>query len=198
MNKELLDLVNGNYEDFLSLAAHLKGGEEQVEGVRVGVLGFGREVQAIKTGVGERKGDVKGLLEEKKRIRREVVVGRLLLEVGERVAELEVRLGIEDEEEDVDEDEEDDERMPQLQRLQRYAGQYLMVEKLIERIGPEHPFLLAKKGRMDKIKKTLLLDLATALRQAKTDKSAESLMVVMKLYADLGAEVESVKVLKAG
>lgn len=211
LNKELLDLVNGNYEEFLSLGADLKGGEEQVEGVRVGVLGFGREVEGIKKDVKERKDEVKGLLDEKKNIRREVVIGRLLLDINERMSELESRLGInvdaeEEEEEDFDDDadagdDDSDATTPgraQLRRLQRHAEQFLMVEKLIERIGSDHPFLVAQKGRLDEIRKTLLLDLATALRQAKADKSSESVLLAMKLYSDLGAEADSVKVLKAG
>ena len=39
LSKELLDLVNTNYEQFLSLGSDLKGGEEKVEDVRVGLLG---------------------------------------------------------------------------------------------------------------------------------------------------------------
>ena len=33
--------MNANYEDFLGLGGQLKGGEERVEEVRLGVLGFG-------------------------------------------------------------------------------------------------------------------------------------------------------------
>ncbi len=35
LSKELLDLVNTNYEQFLSLGSDLRGGEEKVEDVRV-------------------------------------------------------------------------------------------------------------------------------------------------------------------
>ncbi|KAI5364840.1 hypothetical protein Slin15195_G043780 [Septoria linicola] len=206
LNKELLDLVNGNYEEFLSLGSDLKGGEEQVEGVRVGVLGFSREVEGIKKGVQDRKEEVKALLDEKKSIRREVVVGRLLLEVNERASELEAGLGVnvdaEDEEEldDEDDEDEDDDAAtggPQLRRLQNHTQQFLMVERMIDRIGPDHPFLVAQSGRLAEIKKTMLLDLAAALRQAKVDKAAERTLAIIKLYSDLGAEAESVKVLKA-
>jgi hypothetical protein len=40
LNKELLDLVNSNYQDFLNLGNSLHGGEEKVEEVRIGLLGF--------------------------------------------------------------------------------------------------------------------------------------------------------------
>lgn len=94
LNQELLDLVNNNYEEFLSLGSDLKGGEEKVEGVRVGLLGFEREIEGIKNVVAERVDEFGKLLNEKKEIRREVMLGRGLLEVETRIAELEDSVGI--------------------------------------------------------------------------------------------------------
>src|SRR5580700_8340667 len=48
LSKELLDLVNTNYEEFLSLGSDLKGGEEKVQDVRVGLLGFKRGVEDVR------------------------------------------------------------------------------------------------------------------------------------------------------
>jgi DNA repair exonuclease SbcCD ATPase subunit len=72
LNRELLDLVNGNYEEFLSLGGDLKGGEEKVEGVRVGLLGFQREVEGIRKAVQDRARETGELLREKKGLRKEV------------------------------------------------------------------------------------------------------------------------------
>jgi hypothetical protein len=215
LNKELLDLVNGNYEEFLSLGSDLKGGEEKIEGVRVGTLGFEREVEGIRKAVVERRDEVRELLGEKKQIRRDVMLGRNLLEVHERITELEHSLGISegaddlDEEDDEDEDEDEEEKSDDegskdgsalipLRRLRRHAQQYLLIMNLIERLGPEHPFLLEQKGRLDEARKTMLLDLAAALRQAKTSNLADSILAVTKIYAALDAEAESVKVLRGG
>ena len=71
LNKELLDLVNENYTDFLSLGSTLKGGEEKVEEVRVGLLGFQRDVNGIKAAVTNRKEEVRGLVGERKQFRLE-------------------------------------------------------------------------------------------------------------------------------
>ena len=60
LSKELLDLVNTNYEQFLSLGSDLKGGEEKVEDVRVGLLGFKRGVEDVRGKVRERRGEVEG------------------------------------------------------------------------------------------------------------------------------------------
>lgn len=208
LNKELIDLVNSNYEEFLSLGGDLKGGEEKVEGLKVGLLGFEREIEGMRRAVGEKEGEVRGLVEERREIRRDVVLGRTLLEVGERVEELEESLGIAEREEDggeeddfdEDEDEEGDERVPGLRmgRLKKHVRDYLLLEQLIERAGPGHPFLEAQRGRVAEIRKTLLLDLATGLREAKKAREAETILAIVKIYGDLGAEKESVRVLKGG
>lgn len=210
LNKELIDLVNGNYEEFLSLGGDLKGGEERVEGLKVGLLGFEREVEGIRRGVREREVDVRGLVEERKEVRREVVLGRVMLEVAEKLSELEGSLGLgetQDDEEDVDEvDFDDDEEegvggnVPGLRmnRLRRHIREYILLGRSIDRIGVDHPFLAAQKGRVAEIRKTLLLDLATGLRAAKNAKEPEAILGLVKMYGDLGAERESVRVLKGG
>ncbi|KAF2170788.1 hypothetical protein M409DRAFT_18762 [Zasmidium cellare ATCC 36951] len=210
LNKELLDLVNGNYEEFLSLGSDLKGGEEKVEEVRVGLLGFQRDVEGIKRGVRERADEVGGLVKERKAIRRDVAVGRSLLEVHEQIGELEQRLGITSRaEEDLDDDDEEDEDTDDpaagastpsipLKKLKRHATQYILITRLMDRIGPSHPFLVSQGSRLEKIGSTLLLDLSAALKQAKAAKAPDAILAIVKIYADIGAEEEGVKVLKGG
>ena len=208
LNKELLDLVNGNYEEFLSLGGDLKGGGEKVEGVRVGLLSFQREVEGIRKGVVERESEVRDLVEERKRVRRDVVVGRALLEVNEMVAELEERLGVRansadgvlDPAVELDDLELDDAdgNVVQIRRLQRNAQQYLLMCRLVARIGREHPFLLAQRGRIEELRRTRLLDLASALRQAKEAKEPEAILGVLNLYGELGTDEEATRVMREG
>ena len=217
LNQELLDLVNGNYEEFLGLGADLRGGDEKVEGVRVGLLGFQREIGGIQTAVKSRAEEVNQLVRDRKTIRQDIVMGRNLLEVGERVGELELSMGVttgdmdveeEDEEEEDDEEEEESEDddgdetygtpSAVLKKLHRNTQKYLLIRGMIQRIGPEHPYCIAQQARLDELRKTLSLDLAAALRQAKTSKSDDAILLVTRLYSDLGAEVESVRVLKGG
>lgn len=89
-----MDLVNENYQDFLSLGNALQGGEEKTEEVRVGLLAFQRDVQAIREKVEERQGEVERLLGEKKQLRKDANVGRTLLDIADRIEELEHRLMI--------------------------------------------------------------------------------------------------------
>ncbi|KAI6893826.1 hypothetical protein KC318_g12322 [Hortaea werneckii] len=212
LNQELLDLVNSNYESFLDLGQSLRGGEEKVESVRVGGLGFEREIEQVRKQVEERRNELGGLLGERRGVRRDVQVGRALLEVHEGLRELEERLGIvdvegeeedeEDEEEDEeDEDEDDEEGSPEdvrLRRLERHVQLYVLLRRQEERVG-KHPFLEAQQSRFAEVRKTLLLDLAGALRHAKAQRQdPERVLKIVKLYGQMDAEGEAVRILKAG
>ena len=64
-------------------------------------------------------------------------------------------------------------------KLQRHAQQYLLIMRMIQRIGFEHLFFQAQRPRLDGIRKTLLLDLAAALRQAQTAKSPDAVLEIL-------------------
>ncbi|KAF7896216.1 hypothetical protein EAF00_006230 [Botryotinia globosa] len=218
LSKELLDLVNTNYEQFLSLGSDLKGGEEKVEDVRVGLLGFKRGVEDVRGKVRERKLEVEGLLDEKKSVTKEIALGRKLLEVDSRLEELEERLmvaslgrspnGLEDswsEDEDEDEDEDQDDLAidgvvngTSTKKLQRFVLDYRNVEHLSITIGSDHQFIAAQQPRLLRLKNTILLDLSNALKQALSLKveGRPRLVKIMSIYRDLGAGDEAVKILK--
>ncbi|KAF2685127.1 hypothetical protein K458DRAFT_417212 [Lentithecium fluviatile CBS 122367] len=218
LSRELLDLVNANYQDFLGLGRSLKGGDERVEEVRVGLLGFRKEVEGLRDLVAEREIEVQRLVGERRRIGSMVAVGRRLVEFEGRLKGLEEGLVIETtgkervvngdgEEEDVSDSEESDEEdededegalgVP-IAKLRRNVLQYRVVQELEKGLG-EHPFVAAQMPRMMKVRNTLLLDLSTALQQAKAAGSAgaDRVMKVMKIYADMDESAEVVKVLKS-
>lgn len=121
ISTELLELVNANYTAFLSLGSELKGGEERVEDVRVSLLGFRRAVEEIKSRVKERGGEVGRLNGELLDVRRHIETGRMMVELDERVAEVESRLALgsdpareshssgDEEDDDTEEEDEDEE-----------------------------------------------------------------------------------------
>ncbi|OQD93497.1 hypothetical protein PENSOL_c032G10038 [Penicillium solitum] len=223
LNKELLDLVNENYQDFLSLGSALRGGEEKVEGVKVGVLSFQRDVKSIRDKVEARRQEVEELLNEKRRLRTNADVGKDLLDYADRVEELEHRLMIEDkssqehaasDESDTEsdlysgesEDSDDDELADgtpaiSLKRMERHAQKFVYLTSIATRVGEKHPFLLAQQPRVAKIKSTVLLDLKTALEQAtaageKQGKRDARTMAVLRLYELMGEDVSAVAALK--
>lgn len=209
LSRELLDLVNANYADFLTLGNSLRGGDEKVEGVRVGLLGFRKEVAALERLVGEREDEVAGLVQERRRTRLDIEVGRRLVEFEERLRECEEGvIGVEwaangtvseDSSESEEEEEEDDTQYgTSIARLRRNVVQYWLVKDEVKGLE-EHPFVAAQTQRLEKVRSTLLLDLSTALQQAKRAGAPGSgrVMQIMKIYADMGEQGEAVKVLKA-
>ena len=214
LSKELLDLVNTNYEQFLSLGSDLKGGEEKVEDVRVGLLGFKRGVEDVRGRVRERKVEVGRLLGQKRSVGREIALGRGLLEVDARLEELEDRLMVaslgraanghdEDAWSDSEEEEDDAEGLEveggtSTRKLQRLVSDYKQVEQLSTSIGKSHPFIAAQQPRMIKVRNTVLLDLSTALKHAVAWKEGGKPRVIklLSIYRDLGAGEEAIKILK--
>ncbi|KAF3045923.1 hypothetical protein E8E12_007393 [Didymella heteroderae] len=210
LSRELLDLVNANYADFLTLGNSLRGGEEKVEGVRVGLLGFNKEVGLLERLVSEREEEVFGLVEERRRTRQEIEIGRRLVEFEERLKECEEGVAVErvqrdgdmsDSSESEDEEEEDDDDDAQygtsIARLRRNVVQYRLAKEGIKGLE-EHPFVAAQTQRLGKVRSTLLLDLSTALQQAKRAGTSGSgrVMQIIKIYSDMEEQGEAVKVLK--
>ncbi|GAQ43852.1 hypothetical protein AtubIFM56815_008250 [Aspergillus tubingensis] len=224
LSRELLDLVNENYQDFLSLGSALNGGEEKVEQVRVGLLAFQRDVQSIRDKVEARQEEMVELLKEKKRLKTQANVGQALLDYADRVEELERRLmigdtprppqdgtpGESDSDSDLiesDSDDSDEDELPNgattaslvsLKTLERHIQKYVYLTKLSSRIGDNHPFLQSQHPRMSKIRSAVLLDLKTALEQAKQagDKRDTKTLAVLRLYKLMGEDTTAVSALK--
>jgi len=207
----LLDLVNENYQDFLSLGGSLQGGEEKIEEVRLGLLGFRRDVGALKDKVGAKQKEVEGLVIERKAIREDIQLGRTLLDIDQHLQELEERLTIsmirpaespeDDEGFSVSSDSEngtEDEQSGGVptSRLQRHAQQYLYVTKLRDKIGRDHPFLVKQQGRITRLRHTILLDLSNALKQSVRSMDQERTIKVLGIYRDMDEAEEATKTLK--
>ena len=188
LNKELLDLVNDNYQDFLSLGSTLSGGEEKVEEVRVGLLGFQRELNLIRSRVESRRNDLETLLDDKRRLKQEIQLGRVLLEIAERTEDLEGQLmigeaarrrsqdglpeGFTNDEavfdsfsEDSDDESSTREGRPHVRRLERLVEQYMVIQVLIRRHGSSHPFISALEESLHQIQITLRLDIEATMKQ---------------------------------
>lgn len=213
LNKELLDLVNENYQDFLSLGSSLKGGDEKVEEVRLGLLGFRREVEGLRSKVDGRRKEVEELVEERKRIRASIQMGRRLLEIERQIGDLEGRLmltstgprqaevndeGVVLSESEEESDEETESDGIGVLRLRRHMEQYMYIKGLVERTGPGHPFLVKQEERVLRLKQTVLLDLNSALKQAVAggEDMRADLLKLLVLYRQMGEASEALQVLK--
>lgn len=206
----MLDLVNENYEDFLSLGSSLRGGEEKIEEVRLGLLGFQRDVEGVKAIIDGRRKETEALINQRKEIRRQMQVGRALLDIDQRLCELEQSLMMttngsptNNAEPDIDHEisdsgEESDEGHGagmSISRLARHTQQYLLAQQIMKRVGSDHPFVVRQEARMTKVRNTILLDVGNALKQA-GGQDTEYLMRILAIYRDLGESQEASKVLK--
>ncbi|KAI4121729.1 MAG: hypothetical protein LQ338_006197 [Usnochroma carphineum] len=210
ISKELLDLVNENYQDFLSLGSSLQGGDEKVQEVRLGLLGFRREIEALKTKVDGRRREVEDLIAQRRDVRRQMQLGRALLDIDYRLGELERNLMIKsnglvedgnadgldgDMSESDDESENGQEATTSTSCLDRHVRQYLLTRRAMDRVGPDHPSIVHQVARMAKVKNTLLLDLGNALRQS-SSRDDQQMTRLLAAYRDLGEPQEVLKVLR--
>ncbi|KAK3328277.1 oligomeric golgi complex component, COG2-domain-containing protein [Cercophora scortea] len=223
ISSELLELVNSNYTSFLSLGDELKGGEERVEDVRVALLGFKRAVVEVQSRVRERRIEVGGLNQELRGVKGAVELGRQMLELDERVSGLEARLAVgsldqawkqendayDGWEDDIEDDEEEEEEEGDGQdgfdfvcsspsKLAALAREYVLIEQLANSLGRDLPFVRKMGERMMRCRNTVLLDLNTALREARKAgvKGQGRVVKFLAIYRTLDAETEAVQVLK--
>ncbi|KAI2629315.1 oligomeric golgi complex component, COG2-domain-containing protein [Hypomontagnella submonticulosa] len=207
ISTELLELVNANYTSFLSLGDELKGGEEKVEDVRVALLGFRRAVEEIKGRVRERGTEVAGLNRDLSDVRGEIEIGRKMLELDERISALEGRLAIGSTGPDSDESDEDEDDEDELEgavgsssaKLAQLANEYVTIDDLANDIGRETPFVRKMEERLIRCRNTILLDLGTALKEAKKTgiRGQAKLLKLMGIYSIVDAQAEAVKTLKS-
>lgn len=88
---------------------------------------------------------------------------------------------------------------PSIPRLSRILLGYLFVTRnLLPKLPPQHPFVKMQIPRIEAVRKTLLLDLDSALKEARSSKDSDRVLVLLGFYADLDAEAEGVRALKEG
>lgn len=179
LSKELLDLVNDNYQEFLSLGSALQGGEEKIEEVRVGLLGFQRDLTSIRDDAEQRRKNAAALIAEKRHLGKRIQTGRSLLDVAKQIEDLEASLMIgasantnevngetQDFSDESDDDVDGGEMSTRL--LERHVEQYLVLRLLLGRHSPEQPYVLSQSDRLTRIRSTLCLDLGAALEHSKS------------------------------
>lgn len=179
--------------------------------MRVGLLGFRKEVEGVRERVKGEEEEVGRALEERREVRKRIMAGRQLVEFEGRLKVLEDQLmvemagkkdgersEVEDSEEDEDEEDEDGGFGVSIAKLRRHVQQWRLIQEIEKGVG-EHPFIAAQTPRMMKVRNTLLLDLSTALQQARSagTEGADRVMKIMRIYADMEESAEAVKVLKA-
>ncbi|POS85769.1 hypothetical protein EPUL_002004 [Erysiphe pulchra] len=217
LSKELLDLVNSNYEQFLNLGSNLKGGEEKLEDIRVGLLGFKSGVLDTRSKIQAKKNNIERLLCVKGNINRQIALGRKLLEIDMRLEELEDRLTsmslgqiingtfeghkTDNIGEKIRKDENRTENrisVMSLENLHWLARDFCSIEGLMAEIGTDNPFITAQKARMIRTKNEIFVNLRKALIQIKmTEEDVKArILKLLVIYQELGAANEAISILR--
>jgi hypothetical protein len=115
---------------------------------------------------------------------------------------------MDDSEDEDDEDDEEDEESDELggtafvgsspAKLQSLAGDYLVVEQLADALGRDLAFVKKMEERMMKCRNTILLDLGTATKEARSAGLAgqSRLLKLLGIYRILNAYADAVQLLK--
>ncbi|TGZ84803.1 hypothetical protein EX30DRAFT_392221 [Ascodesmis nigricans] len=204
LERELVELVNRDYADFIGLGSSVKGGEQRVEDLKMGLLSFRREVEGVVAKLMKAREEVERELRAKEAIRKKKTLARNLLTVAQRIEELSTLLLLHDTRDAALSSGppgllEDGESLTSTRRLKKlvYCWVYLR-DFLLPKIPASHPFIKAQEPRMETIRKTILIDLASAMKEARGEKNDKRCLEIMGLYADMDAEKEAVKVMKDG
>lgn len=93
-------------------------------------------------------------------------------------------------------------------QLKRHAERYMYIQKVVQRLGPQHPFLVKLQDRIIRLRQTVLLDLNNALKAAVQSAAptggnndqdrGRGLMKVLAIYRDMGEAEEALKILREG
>ncbi|KAI5805021.1 oligomeric golgi complex component, COG2-domain-containing protein [Geopyxis carbonaria] len=202
LERELVELVNRDYADFIGLGRAVEGGDGRVEDLRVGLMGFRREVEGVVAKIEGVREEVGRGLREKEEVRGEKMLARRLLALVQRVDELAALLLLEEEGGEAAHPPgflDDGEGLTSPRRLQKLVGSWVYVQQfLLPKIPAEHPFLKTQQPRLEKIRKTILIDLGSALKEVRGNKEEGRYLEVLGWFADMGAEAEAVKMLREG
>ncbi len=96
------------------------------------------------------------------------------------------------------EDEDEEDTLVSLKRLRRRVEQFVLIRRLAEKLGEEHPFVAKREERREKLRKTLLLDMGNAMKRAieTNGTDGEEQLYMLKTYELMGAPEECLAALK--
>lgn len=95
-----------------------------------------------------------------------------------------------------------------ISQIKRHAERYMYIQKVVQRLGPEHPFLVKLQDRIFILRQTVLLDLNNALKAAVVVQSVAStdginnqdegrgLVKILAIYRDMEEAEEALKILR--
>ena len=166
--------MDEHYRDFVVLGSGLGDGigSESLEGVRVGLLGWEKEVRGLAGKVRVRRLEVEGAVDELREVRRQRSLAMKLVQLQSRIEDLELRLKIErlqgetgddedmfsEEDEDIPGDgQEENEAASKLDSLTGLVEDYEELDSLTSDASiSSHPFAKLQRSRIRSIRESLV------------------------------------------
>ncbi|KAK9247593.1 oligomeric golgi complex component, COG2-domain-containing protein [Lipomyces tetrasporus] len=158
LQKELVELINRDYADFVGLGKSVSGGSAKVDDMKLVVIGFRREIEGISSRLQSVIEEMDDLLQKKRTLREKENLGRSLISYALGLQALEIGLHI-DSSSATDSTELEDTYPTPASRLKSLTAQYHSVRHRLKNLPKDHPFVVGQDSRIDKIRKELIEEL---------------------------------------
>lgn len=117
LSKELIDIINAEYDDFVGQDKALEGGNALTQDVKLEVLRFQSEIKRVRDVFEDNGNNVQKLYKERKALKELERMALLLLEYSTRISDIDAQLSVLEAEETKEEDVNEQEQLDQLEIL---------------------------------------------------------------------------------
>ncbi|KAK7207042.1 oligomeric golgi complex component, COG2-domain-containing protein [Myxozyma melibiosi] len=162
LKKELVELINRDYADFVGLGKSVSGGTVKVDDIKLAVIGFRREVEGMIIRLDSVIQEIEDLLSQKAEVRQKQNLGRTLLFFAHRLQELELALHVHDSPSPT---QDEIEYSSPIDRLRSLCMQFAYIKKLITKLPRDHPFVSAQQSRVSTLRDSLLSEIRKGLKE---------------------------------
>ncbi|KAK9494601.1 oligomeric golgi complex component, COG2-domain-containing protein [Lipomyces doorenjongii] len=184
LQKELVELINRDYADFVGLGKSVSGGSGKVGDMKLVVIGFRREVEGISSRLNGVIQEMDELLQKKRAIREQENLGRSLISYAQGLQELEIALHIGTS--PVTNSAEIEDTYPSLvSKLKSLTAHYHSVRRILNKLPKDHPYVVAQDSRLGKIRTELIGQLTS---QQDRDTKIELLSCLSRIMNEVSFE----------
>ncbi|KAK9354639.1 oligomeric golgi complex component, COG2-domain-containing protein [Lipomyces doorenjongii] len=184
LQKELVELINRDYADFVGLGKSVSGGSGKVGDMKLVVIGFRREVEGISSRLNGVIQEMDELLQKKRAIRQQESLGRSLISYAQGLQELEIALHIGTS--PVTNSAEIEDTYPSLvSKLKSLTAHYHSVRRILNKLPKDHPYVVAQDSRLGKIRTELIGQLTS---QQDRDTKIELLSCLSRIMNEVSFE----------
>lgn len=189
LEHELVELINEDYADFVSLSSNLTGIDRQVSDLRTGLLALRKDLMAVRAAVHGAISEVENKLDEKRHAARKQAALQLMVNTSKTLAKIERLLqGGEGGAVVVLRADEESSNL-----IERVASDFNQLRFYVSK-GKGVPFIEGLTGRIQTIEAVLGEGLVSLFRQALTERDLEQTLNCMRTYAAIerAADAEAV------